>query len=298
MKEEIKNWCVYCHTNKINGKKYIGITCQNPPEKRWKNGIGYKGSVLFYNAIKKYTWNGFKHEILMIELTEKESKQKEIEFIKKYRTNDRNFGYNLTFGGEGISGFKMSNYSKEKMSASKKISSTKYWLGKERDVKTKELISEALRNRTKELREQIGDKLSTPVLQFDKNGKFIKEWKSVSEVCRNESFTTRGNITSCCNKKIKSAYGYIWIYKENYNDTIEVDYKPNYYKRKIVQLSLDCVFINVWDSAIEAERNKGFNNGHIIQCCKGKVKTHKGYKWMYYDDYINLHNNLLTNDKM
>jgi group I intron endonuclease len=27
----------------------------------------------------------------------------------------------------------------------------------------------------------------------------------------------------------------------------------------------------------------GFNSGHIIQCCKGKLKTHKGHKWEYYD---------------
>ena len=34
-------WTVYMHVNKINGKKYVGITSQKP-EERWKNnGIGY-----------------------------------------------------------------------------------------------------------------------------------------------------------------------------------------------------------------------------------------------------------------
>lgn len=35
------NYCVYMHVNKLNDKKYIGITCQTP-SRRWQNGYGYK----------------------------------------------------------------------------------------------------------------------------------------------------------------------------------------------------------------------------------------------------------------
>lgn len=30
----------------------------------------------------------------------------------------------------------------------------------------------------------------------------------------------------------------------------------------------------------------GFHSGHISSCCKGKLKTHKGYRWFYLEDYI------------
>lgn len=33
-------------------------------------------------------------------------------------------------------------------------------------------------------------------------------------------------------------------------------------------------------SAAEAVR-EGFNSGHVTQCCKGKLKHHKGYYWSY-----------------
>lgn len=37
----------------------------------------------------------------------------------------------------------------------------------------------------------------------------------------------------------------------------------------------------VYDSAMEAERQTGANNSHIIKCCQGKYKTTKGYHWQY-----------------
>lgn len=64
----MKKYCVYCHTNKINGKKYIGITSQKP-QHRWKNGQGYRNNEYFFRAIEKYGWHNFTHEILYTDLS-------------------------------------------------------------------------------------------------------------------------------------------------------------------------------------------------------------------------------------
>lgn len=60
-------YCIYRHTNKVNGKVYIGLTKQKP-ERRWQKGHGYIGT-LFGNAIGKYGWDNFEHEIVAEGLT-------------------------------------------------------------------------------------------------------------------------------------------------------------------------------------------------------------------------------------
>lgn len=105
MKQSCKNkrFVVYCHTNKTNNKKYIGITCQELNQ-RFRNGNGYKRSPYFYSAIQKYGWDNFTHEVLYNDLSETEAKEKEIELIDKLKTKDKKYGYNLTPGGEGYVG--------------------------------------------------------------------------------------------------------------------------------------------------------------------------------------------------
>ena len=65
----MKTYTIYKHTNIINNKSYIGQTCQDV-KKRWGNGLGYKTCPIFYQAILKYGWDNFTHEILEENLTE------------------------------------------------------------------------------------------------------------------------------------------------------------------------------------------------------------------------------------
>lgn len=112
-------YCVYCHTNLTNGKKYYGITRQ-APEKRWQKGAGYKGTY-FGNAIAKYGWDGFLHTVLFRDLSKEEACKIEIDLISKYKTSNRNFGYNVALGGQtcdvitGKSGENHPNHKRVKM---------------------------------------------------------------------------------------------------------------------------------------------------------------------------------------
>lgn len=105
-------WTVYVHINKVNGKKYVGITSRKI-NYRWNSGKGYKSQPKFYNAICKYGWDNFDHEIISSNLTENEAKNFEILLIDKLDSVKN--GYNQTYGGEGLNGYKFSEETKNKI---------------------------------------------------------------------------------------------------------------------------------------------------------------------------------------
>ena len=51
--------------------------------------------------------------------------------------------------------------------------------------------------------------------------------------------------------------------------------------KAVLQFDLQDNFIKEFPSAMQVERELGFANGNIVNCCKGKYKTAYGYKWKY-----------------
>lgn len=90
---------VYLHRNKINNKIYIGRTCHiNNPNIRWQNGFGYSGQPFFEDIIK-YGWNNFEHIILETNLSNEEVNRAENFWIKYYKSDQPEYGYNLQSSG-------------------------------------------------------------------------------------------------------------------------------------------------------------------------------------------------------
>lgn len=116
------SWTVYEHITP-SGKRYIGITIRKNPNKRWRNGTGYRKDTPFGKAIEKYKWENIQHNIVSTDLTEKEAKWLENYLICYYRTfvgfKDCK-GYNCTLGGDGTVGWKQSDDAKRKQSEAHK----------------------------------------------------------------------------------------------------------------------------------------------------------------------------------
>lgn len=107
MKEE-KRWIVYVHTNKVNGKKYVGITCRSLRVRCGVNGKRYSSCPLFWNAICKYGWENFEHDVLYCNLTKDAACAMEISLIASLKLNDTRYGYNILKGGSANIGESLS----------------------------------------------------------------------------------------------------------------------------------------------------------------------------------------------
>lgn len=113
---------IYAIGNKVNGKIYIGKSATLTAERRWKYHLwdAARGKPWpIHRAIRKYGAESFVLMTLHSRIrTEERLNLLERKWIRELKANDRKIGYNLTEGGDGITGFKFSLSSRRKMSRS------------------------------------------------------------------------------------------------------------------------------------------------------------------------------------
>lgn len=87
------NSCVYEHISP-KGKRYYGITRQNPFYIRWRKGEGYKNNKSFFKDICKFGWDNFQHNKITDYINIFEAFYLEYALIITNKTFDDAFGYN------------------------------------------------------------------------------------------------------------------------------------------------------------------------------------------------------------
>ena len=306
-----KKWCVYIHTSP-SGKRYVGITSQNP-EKRWgkdgknyldKNKEGKYRQPAIANAIVKYpNWNEWEHVIFDEGLTHDEACNAEKFLIAKLDTYKN--GYNETEGGEGAVGIILTEEHKRKISESRKgkfLGEANSFYGKKHTEKSKMLMREHHvgksgeenhfygKHHTEEFKNMMREMKGTPVCQFDMDLNFIKEYPSIAyaEKCTG---IWESMINGCCNKQVgyKTAGGFVWVFKSDFDNLDKQAYKEwlNHEKlpKPICQFTLEMKFINEYPSIGEAERSTGIASSNISLVASGEKLQTGGYIWVLKDDY-------------
>lgn len=270
-------WTVYEHISP-SGKKYIGITGQDPKVRWKKNGVGYERNPHFWAAIQKYGWDNIQHVILFTGLQKKYADIYEIELIALFKTTEREYGYNMLKGGR---------------------------LGLAKSCYTDEFRNRMSKIRKGKLMGRDNYK-SRPVVCLNTRRHFACLMEAERETGIN-----RNCIVGNCNGKQKYA-GITndgkflrWMWEEEYNNCSEqeisdilnsyiipvVNVRSPGFTRKVICLNNKKTF----DSAKSAADFYNLKQATgIIKCCtnvrefSGKSGEGESLKWMYYDDYISL----------
>lgn len=200
---ETNNWIVYVHINKLNGKRYVGITSKHKPEYRWNNGRGYRENPHFYSAIEAYGWDCFEHIVLFKNFSAHMAKEMEQYLISIWRTQDSAYGYNMTAGGDGTPGFHPSEETRRKQSNARRRENL--------SPETRRRKSEAMKRRrlSDEHKRKIGLGNSHPVDMMTLGGEVICRFESAMDAERKTGVFHSG-ISLCCNHKLKTSGGYVW----------------------------------------------------------------------------------------
>lgn len=305
--QKVINGDIYLITNLINGKLYVGQSrCPNGGYiGRWKDHIYVaerEEIPRWYidRAIKKYGKENFKIELLeRSEFNDIDScvdwmDNRESFYISKLNT--RANGYNLTDGGKGNRGRKISEYQKIKFL--ERVSGYSR-LGEKISDESKDRISKALKkfysnDKNKEIALQkrkltmskrvYESHNKKPVLQYSSAGVFIKEYDSIISASRYTNISESKISLSCRHDKWK-ANGFIFKYRSNFEFNIpaKIDSVQFYGARakQVDQISLDGYFIKSYPSAVEAGKSVGVKGKKISACISGDYKTYKGYIWKF-----------------
>ena len=303
----MNNYKVYKHTFP-NNKIYIGIT-NISTERRWrKDGSGYKEQFV-YRAILKYGWENVKHEILFENLTKEQAELKEIELIKFYKSNQRDFGYNLANGGNCTGTH--SEESRRKMSISRKglLAGEKnpMW-HKVVSVETRKKISEA--NKGKKLKLETIQKIanknrgkkrtleSRKKMSNSAKGKIVTEETrkkmSLSKIGKKHteeeklkiSLSNKGKHSVPCPEERKKKISIAnsgknnFFYGKHHTDEVK-EFLSKQLSKPIICVEINKVYRNTKQASIDLG-NKDRTN--ILSALRGKTKTAYGYHWRYVDE--------------
>ena len=170
--------------------------------------------------------------------------------------------------------------------------------GHKKDDKCKELISKKLKGRvlSEEQKIHLSNYFSIPLLQYSREGIFIREFKSAKEASIILNTSDR-HISECCKFLRKTCKNFVWRYKTNYEIDKQITFTPLTYPRTpeeankvshksqfkpVIQYSKQNEYINEFESIKQASIITKTNPLSISRCCKGnKYKTAGGYIWKF-----------------
>ena len=245
---------VYKITNLINNKCYIGSS--NDVERRFRQHkeCAYNEKDHHYNyplmkAFREYGINNFNFEVIYNASDSLDMINKERYYIENFNSIVP-FGYNQTLHTDSPT---------LDPTIAKKMSDTK--------------------------REKYGKR----VCEINQNHEIINTYNSLAEAA-DKTGLNRFKISCVCNGSRHTTGNKIFRFLDDNDNIIEPEYIGNASKVNRITINSQSVeqldktseeVLNVYESITLAALSVEGDSSSISKCCKGKQKTHKGYKWRY-----------------
>lgn len=266
------NCIVYVHITP-NNKLYIGIT-STTLENRSCGGRNYTGQY-FSNAIKKYGWDNIKHLILIENLTWEVACECEKYLISKYKTNNPEFGYNLTNGGEGLCGYKHTEGTKRKIGSSNK--------NKIRSIEQKEHLRKLNIDKIKNNPQIVKNQQETAKRLWgteEYRKKVIKAHTGYVMPDSQKDKIRKGNLGKKYSTVTKSKISEI-VKAQHLKERQLGIIRDTKRSKPVLQYSLDGTFIARYNSGRQAAIALKISPMVISNCCNNKIKSGGGYIWRF-----------------
>lgn len=208
---------IYKITNRINNMVYVGSTLD--VENRFKIHIRSLKNKKHHCKRLQEDYNNLGIESFVFQVVEEVTKEllmiKEQELINYY--NLENLLYNSTFKAF----HKGTDSDETKIRKSIAMINNKNGLGKKPSEKSllrlaeynkNRIIKDSTRQKMSEAKKGKESLKKLPVLQYDKEDNFVKEWKSATDASKALNII-RNNIVKCLKNQRNFAGNFVWKYK-------------------------------------------------------------------------------------
>lgn len=214
-KRDLKKAGIYCIKNLINNKVYIGKSINIYERIRQHINLLNKESLdenrYLIKSWNKYGRDNFQYIVLeYLEIDETILKERELYWMEKFKSLNRNFGYNLR--EDTSTNCIVSNETRELQSKNRiqryknnpqlreniSIHFKKFW--KENPDKLKVMSEKVAKAITK-----------YSIYQYDKHTKeLVRVWDTLSDITKENPSYKKHNIYAVCSGEKPTMYGYIW----------------------------------------------------------------------------------------
>ena len=255
--EYCKCW-IYGIRNKVNGKMYIGKTV-NYIRRKYQHFMLDEKCCILKRAFERYGKDSFEmFPILHFTAINKKVANKVLNWLETYyiqKYNTFNDGYNATLGGEGQVGRIISEDTKNKM----------------RDSQLEYYRNNYIQNRNFKKKK---------VLQYSKEGNFIREYSSASDaaLCVIGSRKRATDIIHAIKNPFEKVYNFYWRYKTgSSNDSkIAIEYNPIH---AVYYYTKDNVLIGIYPNKQTASKETGASITAIKSSLLRNPTFHKTNYW-------------------